>query len=54
VLASDPAFDPNGQTFTTRLAITRDANGAVILGGNTTALAAIAGNCDAAIQTLLQ
>lgn len=54
VLESDPAFDANGQTFTSRLAITRSASGDVILGGNTTALTAIAGNCDAAIQALLQ
>lgn len=54
VLVSDPAFDANGQTFTTRLAIARNASGAVILGGNATTLAAIAGNCDTAIQTLLQ
>src|SRR5262245_15277505 len=54
VLVSDPSFDANGQTFTTRLAITRGANNAVILGGNTTPLTSIAADCDAAIQALLQ
>jgi hypothetical protein len=54
VLASDPAFDPSGQTFTSRLAITRSANGGLLLGGNVPTLTALNGNCETAIQTLLQ
>lgn len=52
VLRSDPQFDPNGQTFRTTLAVSIGPAGVQVgVGANT--VAAVTGDCDAAIQQLL-
>ncbi|MBI5865719.1 MAG: hypothetical protein HZB38_14660 [Planctomycetes bacterium] len=53
VLDSDPAFDPSGQTFRTTVAVQIDSQGGVRIGTGNSSLTPIQGNCETAIQDLL-
>lgn len=54
VLQSDPRFDSSGQSTQSTFAVTRNAAGQIAIGNAQTRLEPIVGNCDAAVQQVLQ